>query len=95
MLETNYDRWKTTPPEYIEREPTIFDEAAWKENEVNEENYWQERCQFWCARYLELAQTVRPLLFNASRVDDYAELQHSVAKVEKLLRRDAHGQSND
>lgn len=59
------------------------------------EDYWQKRCEFWCARYLELAQTVRPLLSTASRVDDYSELQFYVAQVEGLLRRDVYGQPDD
>lgn len=58
------------------------------------DNYWKIRCEFWCARYLELAQTVRPLLVNAGRVDDYAELQFHVAQVEQLLRRDAYGKQD-
>lgn len=59
------------------------------------EDYWQRRCEFWCARYLELAQGVRPLLVDAARVDDYNELQFHAAQVERLLRRDVHGQPDD
>lgn len=61
---------------------------------MNDE-YWKQRCEFWCARYLELAQAVRPLIISASRVDDYAELQFHVQQLERLLRRDAYGQSDD
>lgn len=58
-----------------------------------DDNYWQKRCEFWCAHYLELAQGVKQLLIYADRVDDYGELKHEVKKVQQLLEKDAHGSS--
>jgi hypothetical protein len=59
------------------------------------EEYWQKRCEFWCARYLELAQAVSPLLVTAGNVDDYSELQHHVKTVKAKLRGDAYGIANN
>jgi len=56
-----------------------------------DEQYWQKRCEFWCANYLELAQGIKKLLIYADRVDDYGELKHEVTKVKDLLIKDAHG----
>ena len=58
-----------------------------------DEQYWEKRCEFWCANYLELAQAIRHLLIYADRVDDYGELKLEVARVKKLLEKDAHGTS--
>ena len=98
----DYDQWKTTEPQPHDEsngpEYDPFEDPDWgkrKEQRKMTEEYWQERCQFWCARYLELAQAARPLLVAASRVDDYAELQREVALVETLLRRGAYGRPND
>lgn len=56
-----------------------------------DENYWQKRCEFWCANYLELAQAAKKLIIYADRVDDYGELKYEVDQVKKLLIKDAHG----
>lgn len=58
-----------------------------------ENKYWEKRCEFWCANYLELAQGIKKLLIYADRVDDYGELKHEVKMVQKLLEKDAHGSS--
>lgn len=56
-----------------------------------ENQYWEKRCEFWCANYLELAQGIKKLLIYADRVDDYGELKYEVTRVKKLLEKDAYG----
>jgi hypothetical protein len=56
-----------------------------------DDEYWQKRCEFWCAHYLALAQAAKNLIIHADRVDDYDELKHHVKKVMQLLEKDAHG----
>lgn len=55
-----------------------------------DDEYWQKRCEFWCAHYLALAQAAKNLIIHADRVDDYDELKHHVNKVRKILEKDAH-----
>lgn len=57
----------------------------------SENQYWEKRCEFWCANYLELAQAVGKLVICADRVDDYGELNYEVKQVKKLLTKDAYG----
>ena len=64
------------------------------ENNMELENqYWEKRCEFWCANYLELAQGIKKLLIYADRVDDYGELKHEVNRVKEILKKDAYGSS--
>jgi hypothetical protein len=64
------------------------------ENNMESENqYWEKRCEFWCANYLELAQAVGKLIPYADRVDDYGELKYEVERVKKILIKDAYGPS--
>lgn len=58
-----------------------------------ENKYWEKRCEFWCANYLELAQAVKKLIIYADRVDDYGELKYEADRVKKILIRDAYGPS--
>jgi len=58
-----------------------------------ENQYWEKRCEFWCAHYLELAQSVKRLIICAERVDDYQELTREAKAVKKLLEKDAYGSS--
>lgn len=58
-----------------------------------ENKYWEKRCEFWCANYLELAQAVKNLIIYADRVDDYGELKYEADRVKKILIRDAYGPS--
>ena len=64
------------------------------ENNTDIENrYWEKRCEFWCAHYLELAQSVKRLIICAERVDDYQELTREAKGVKKLLEKGAYGSS--
>ena len=58
-----------------------------------ENKYWEKRCEFWCANYLELAQAVKNLIIYADRVDDYGELKYEADRVRKILTKDAYGPS--
>lgn len=58
-----------------------------------ENQYWEKRCEFWCANYLELAQSVKRLIICAERVDDYQELTREAQAIKKLLEKDAYGTS--
>jgi hypothetical protein len=55
------------------------------------DEYWQRRCEFWCANYLELAQSVKRLVICAERVDDYQELAREVTIIKQILEKDAYG----
>jgi hypothetical protein len=58
-----------------------------------ENQYWEKRCEFWCANYLELAQAVKNLIICADSVDDYGELKYEADRVRKILIKDAYGPS--
>jgi hypothetical protein len=73
----------------INHKHKIHGKGNWNMN--LDEKYWETRCEFWCANYLELAQAVGKLIIYADRVDDYGELKYEVERVKKLLIKDAYG----